>query len=293
MAFNASNFFFIFAKGPSENQLAVFRGAMNTQHLLMISTSNSKLIRSLGQKKFRDQHHLYMVEGEKMVLELIGQHMGSVHKVQQVFATGEWIEHNYKALHQQQIRVNESTSSELKKLSNLVTPQPVLALVTMPTGKPDPEVLIKTTLLGFEAIRDPGNLGTIIRTADWFGINHIVCTPDSTDVFNPKVVQATMGAITRVTVHYMDLNHLLEKPEMKDKSVYGTFLDGTSLYGIKLDRDPLILFGNESHGLSKRYNPHIDHRIAIPSFSRTGPGSESLNVASSVAVICSELRRNG
>ena len=228
-----------------------------------------------------------------MVLELTRQHLVSLHKVQQVFATGEWIENNYKALHKRQIRVNEATSTELKKLSNFVTPQPVLALVAMPDRIPDPEALIKTTTLGFEAIRDPGNLGTIIRTADWFGINHIVCTPDSTDVFNPKVVQATMGAITRVTVHYMDLNHLLEKPGMKEKSIYGTFLDGTSLYGITLDKDPLILFGNESHGLSDRYNPHIDHRIAIPLFAPSGPGSESLNVASSVAVVCSELRRDG
>ncbi|MCK5135779.1 MAG: RNA methyltransferase [Bacteroidales bacterium] len=259
----------------------------------MISTSNSKLIRSLRQKKFRDQHRLYIVEGEKMIRELIRGHSESGHTVQQLFATGEWFEQNDKVLHQSGITLNNATTAEMKKVSNLVTPQPVLALVTMPDRKPGIEALIKTTVLGFEAIRDPGNLGTIIRTADWFGINHIVCTPDSTDVFNPKVVQATMGAIARITVHYMEMDRLLEKPGMKEKSVYGTFLDGTSLYGISLDKDPLILFGNESHGLSSRFDHYINQRISIPSFSQSGPGSESLNVASSVAVVCSELRRGG
>ncbi len=146
-------------------------------------------------------------------------------------------------------------------------------------------------VLAFESIRDPGNLGTIIRTADWFGIGHIVCTPDSTDLYNPKVVQSTMGAITRVQVHYVDLESWLAGTEMHGRPVYGTFLDGENIYESVLESNPVILFGNESRGLSGNIGKRVTKRLSIPSFSPQGKGSESLNVASSVAVLCSELKR--
>ncbi|MFO7935409.1 MAG: RNA methyltransferase [Bacteroidales bacterium] len=257
----------------------------------MISTSTLKLIRSLRHKKFRDQHGLYCAEGEKIILELIRRHPGGDHRLEQLFATGEWIKKNREALDAAGIPYSEATPGQLKKASSLVTPQPVLALVRKPAIMPDFHELGNAPLLGFESIRDPGNLGSIIRTADWFGFGHLVCSPDSTDLYNPKVIQSTMGAIARVRVHYLDLETLLKEPAMKEKHVYATFLEGRSVYETVLEKAPLILFGNESRGLTRKYDPYIHTRITIPSFKPPGNGSESLNLAASVAVICSEIRR--
>ena len=257
----------------------------------MISSSKSKLIRSLQQKKFRDQHRLFLVEGEKMVGELTNGDSENRFQIQELFATPEWIESHNTLLHQGGPELTEASQAEIKKVSKLVTPQAVIALVSIPAMHFSAEALLNTPVLAFESIRDPGNLGTIIRTADWFGIRHIVCTPDSTDLYNSKVVQSTMGAITRVQVHYQEMEALLESEEIQAKTVFGTFMEGENIYETSLEPDPLILFGNESHGLSESLTRHIRHRITIPSFSPLGSGSESLNVASSVAVVCSELRR--
>ena len=257
----------------------------------MISSSKSKLIRSLQQKKFRDQHRLFLVEGEKMVRELVTGGPEISYHIRELFASPEWIERHSSMLKQSGIEIKEAPQAEIKKVSNLVTPQAVIALASIPHRSFSAKVLMNTPVLAFESIRDPGNLGTIIRTADWFGIRHIVCTPDSTDLYNPKVVQSTMGAITRVQVHYQDLETLLESRELEGKTSFGTFMEGENIYETTLEPDPLILFGNESHGLSDRLSPLIKRRITIPSFSPICKGSESLNVASSVAVVCSELRR--
>lgn len=262
-----------------------------TEHNNMISSSQSKLIRSLRQKKFRDQHRLFLVEGEKMVGELASKDSENRFQIRELFATPEWIDNHGTLLQSQKAPITEVTHTEIKKASNLVTPQPVIALVSMPETRFSVEELLHTPVLAFESIRDPGNLGTIIRTADWFGIGHVVCTPDSTDLFNPKVVQSTMGAIARVQVHYLEIETLLKSKEMQAKTIFGTFMKGENIYETILEPDPLILFGNESHGLSGRLVPYIRHKISIPSFSPQGKGSESLNVASSVAVVCSELRR--
>jgi len=257
----------------------------------MISSSKSKLIRSLQQKKFRDQHCLFVVEGEKMVRELLSGDHEKRFQIRELFTTQDWIERHRVMLEQSMIEATEASQTEIKKVSKLVTPQPVIALVSIPDSRFNVKDLLNTPVLAFESIRDPGNLGTIIRTADWFGIRQIVCTPDSTDLFNPKVVQSTMGAFTRVQVHYLDLEALLAYEEMKGKTVFGTFMEGENIYKTALGQDPLILFGNESHGLSESITAFIQRRISIPSFSQKGQGSESLNVASAVAVVCSELKR--
>jgi len=212
-------------------------------------------------------------------------------QVQEIFATPEWIESQVSLLPSQKIPLVETTYAEIKKVSNLVTPQAVIALVSKPPSRFSVEAILHTPVLAFESIRDPGNLGTIIRTADWFGIEHVICTPDSTDLYNPKVVQSTMGAIARVQVHYQELESLLASKEIQNKKVFGTYMEGANIYQTRLEPDPLILFGNESHGLSGNLSPYIQQKISIPSFSPDGSGSESLNVASSVAVVCSELRR--
>ncbi|MEN8228992.1 MAG: RNA methyltransferase [Bacteroidota bacterium] len=259
----------------------------------MITSSQIKLIRSLQQKKFRDKHMLYVMEGEKLVEELTGGRAGSEHRIHKLFANGEWIGRNKPVLSGSGIEAVETEPSAMKKVSKLVTPSQVLALVHIPdTGLNEKELAV-SPVLAFESIRDPGNLGTIIRTADWFGIGQVICTPDSADVYNPKVVQASMGAITRVRVSYADITKILENAIIQGRAVYGTFLDGDNIYQMSLDKNPVILFGNESRGLSDRYDPYISQRLSIPSFSRKRAGSESLNVASSVAVICSELTRSG
>jgi TrmH family RNA methyltransferase len=257
----------------------------------MISSSQIKLIRSLSQKKYRDRNQLYLMEGEKLVKELTGEKAGNLHRLKMLVATGTWIEENQAELERSGIEALEAGPSDLKKASNLVTPPQVLALVHMRELPFDEDELTESPVLAFESIRDPGNLGTIIRTADWFGIGFLICTPDSTDVYNPKVVQSTMGAITRMKVLYSDIKQVLDQPRMKSKTIYGTFLDGENLYETEVDKNPLILFGNESHGLSDRFDSYIRKRLSIPSFSTNGAGSESLNVASSVAVFCSEIRR--
>ncbi len=147
----------------------------------------------------------------------------------EIFATGEWIDHYGDKL-MAGISLNEATEQELRKVSHLVTPQQVLAIVRIPNQELDPAQLSGELVLGLEAIRDPGNLGTIVRTADWFGIRYILCTPDSVDLYNPKVVQSTMGAMARTRVYYTDLEPLLQHPALEQKPVYGTFLGGENIY---------------------------------------------------------------
>jgi TrmH family RNA methyltransferase len=257
----------------------------------MISNSQSKLIRSLQLKKYRQEKRLFPVEGEKLVGELLqGDPAGRFH-IRELIATPEWIAAHPSIQLHKTARITEAVPADFRKISNQVSPQPVLALVSIPEEEFRLEELLLKPVLAFESIRDPGNLGTILRTADWFGIRQVVCSTDSTDLYNPKVVQSTMGAIFRVRVRYLDLEDLLKQKEMRDRSVVGTFLEGDNLYETALDPDPFILFGNESHGLSERLAPLIGKRISIPSYSGTDPGPESLNVAASVAVVCSELRR--
>jgi TrmH family RNA methyltransferase len=258
----------------------------------MISIAKSKLIHSLDRKKSREQNNLFVVEGKKMVQELLITSDPQAPEVKEVFATGEWIARFGETLGSG-VNLHEATEHELGKVSHLVTPQQVLALVTIPHHELNPARLFGEVVLGFEAIRDPGNLGTIVRTADWFGIRYILCTPDSVDLYNPKVVQASMGAMARIRLYYTDLETLLQDPQMKQKPVYGTFLKGENIYETALEATPLILFGNESKGLSGQYDAFMKRRLSIPSFEGEGKGSESLNLASSVAVVCSEIKRRG
>ena len=203
----------------------------------MISTSSSKLIRPFTKEIQRPQK-LFVVEGEKMVMELLDNVNRDAHRVQEIFATGEWIEVNMAPCLTAGIRDYGSLSQrDWKRVSNLVTPQPVLALVSIPETSPGVRRDFPLrSVLAFEAIRDPGNLGTIIRTADWFGIRIILsATPDSVDLFNPKVVQATMGSMLRVKVHYTESETLCCRIRLEGKTGYGTFLKGENIYETNLE----------------------------------------------------------
>ncbi len=258
----------------------------------MISASQMKLMRSLGQKKYRERSLLYLVEGDKMVKDLLkGSHPG-IHQAHRIYATPAWIRENEGWLRGSTAEVTEAHENELKKVSFLVTPQPVIALVSKPRQGPSVQEPSERPVLVFESIRDPGNLGTILRTASWFGIDRVVCSPDSVDLFNPKVVQATMGAIFRIRVQYIEPVEWISSGMVPASAIYGTFLEGDPIYGVPFGPNPVFLFGNESTGLSDRYDRFITRKITIPAAYPEG-GPESLNVAASVAVVCSEWRRRG
>lgn len=257
----------------------------------MISSSQIKLIRSLRLKKHREKHRIYTVEGSKMVLDLLSGAETAGHRPTRLFATGEWIDEHRPRIETFMELVVPCSEEELPRISNLVTPQPVIGLVAMPERNREDHQNPEDTILVFESIRDPGNLGTIMRTANWFGINHLVCSPDSVDLYNPKVVQATMGAIFRVEVLYRDLDEWVPAMAEAKRQIFGTYPEGENLYRSRMGKHPVILFGNESRGLSNRYDRYLQGKLAVPAFFNEGEGPESLNVAATVAVVCSELRR--
>jgi len=233
----------------------------------MISNAEIKLIRSLKEKKFRDEHKLFVVEGEKMVAEA----QKSRFRVERVY------------------RTDEIGAEAMGRISMLSTPSPVLALVRIPDsdfdGKPAPGLSV-----GLDTIKDPGNLGTILRICDWFGISTIYASRGTVELFNPKVVQATMGAIFRQRVVYCDLPTVCDAFRNEGRPIYGTFLEGENIYGAKLDGSGLIVMGNESNGISPEVAAKVTSKLHIPSFT-DGPTSESLNVAIATAITVSEFRR--
>ena len=230
-----------------------------------------KQVKSLLQKKFRDETGLFTVEGEKMVSEVLrsGWSVRAVYRTEDI---GEAV---------------------MARISSMSTPSPVLAVVEQ---RKTPEFKAAKGLhVALDAIRDPGNLGTIIRIADWFGADTVLCSPDTVDVYNPKVVQATMGAIFRVNVIYTDLLKAADLVHGAGGHVYGTFLDGKDIYDEPLDTGvttpSMVVFGNESNGISDALAEKVDGRLFIPPFPAGEPGSESLNAAVATAVTIAEFRR--
>ena len=244
-----------------------------------MSNNEIKLVKSLSQKKYRDLHGLFVVEGEKMVAE--------------ARASGFTVEKVYLQ--------SEIGSTAMSRMSLLSSPSPALAVVRKPSdillddvqeyGLPS-----KGLFLVLDGIRDPGNLGTIIRIADWFGIDAVFASGDTVDIFNPKVVQASMGAIFRVEFHYCDIVTLCRKFTETGGCVYGTFLDGDDIYSKDLnpggDSPSAIVVGNESNGISDAVSKVVTDRLFIPPYPRDERGSESLNAAVATAVTVAEFRRN-
>lgn len=247
----------------------------------MISKNTIKLVKSLGTKKGRKQEGKFVAEGPKVVGDLIRQGYPPFC----VMAVREWMEANPT------IKANEVTEEELRKLSFLQHPQQVLALFPIPISLQsiDAEYAKTDLCLVLDGIQDPGNLGTILRIADWFGIHVIYCSEDTADIYNPKVVQATMGSIARVSVTYTNLEDLFSNVP-PNVPVYGTLLDGQDIYTQTLSSHGFIVMGNEGKGISDNIRPLISKRLLIPSFS-TGNGADSLNVAIATAVVCSEFKR--
>ena len=251
----------------------------------MISKAQQKRIRQLGQKKVRIAEGLFVAEGPKVVGDLLRE--GFTAKA--VFATPQVIAQHLAPMAEPSYKdiITEASDEEIARSSFLQHPQGVIGLFSMPVQAQrgvNPEAL---TLM-LDGIQDPGNLGTIIRIADWFDIKEIICSPDTVDAFSPKVVQATMGSIARVSITYQPLIPLLSQlPE--DFPVYGTLLDGENIYQKKLSSRGIIVMGNEGNGISEEVRQYITHRLLIPQFGCQG--AESLNVAVATAITCSEFRR--
>ncbi len=247
---------------------------------MSISANEIKRVRSLSDKKFRDRYGLFCVEGEKMVDEAL--------------RSGFDVETVY--------RKDEIGEEQMDRISSLSSPSPVLAVVRKPqdinlsSDAALSEALGQSGLyLALDSIRDPGNLGTILRVADWFGIDAVFAAPDTVDVFNPKVVQATMGAIFRVKFHYAEIPGLCRAAVSAGGNVYGTFLDGSDMYEKQLnpgkDSPSVIVIGNESNGISDEVAGLVSDRLYIPPYPKNDTGSESLNAAVATAITVAEFRR--
>lgn len=240
----------------------------------MLSKNNIKLIKSLEHKKYRIQHQLFVVEGQKSVLEFLKSNF----QLEKIFT----IKDDFKTDLADKIEI--ITEEELKKISFVKTPNQVLAIFKIPSIK---KIEDHNLILALDSINDPGNLGTIIRLCDWFGIEQIICSKDTVDCYNPKVVQSTMGSLARVQLFYTDLNEFISS---YNGPIYGTFIEGKNIYNIELPKKALVVMGNEANGISPEIEKLITQKISIPAFGRHQE-TESLNVATATAIILSEFRR--
>ena len=258
----------------------------------MISKNQIKYIRQLELKKYRKREGLFVAEGPKVVGDLLRRYTPKA-----VFATKAWT----SSTDVDPSCLTLVTEEELQRISFLQHPQQVLALFPIPTFHLPPSTLHlqpstfhlppSTLSLALDGVQDPGNLGTIIRIADWFGIDTIYCSDDTADAYNPKTVQATMGSIARVHIHYCDLDKLFATLP-SDYPIYGTLLDGEDIYQQPLTQEGIIVMGNEGNGISEAIRRRVNRKLLIPCF-RQGDTAESLNVAIATAITCSEFRRRG
>ncbi|MES2575104.1 MAG: RNA methyltransferase [Bacteroidota bacterium] len=241
----------------------------------MVSKNQIKLITSLQQKKYRQTNQLFFAEGIKVIQELVASNFELVH----LYTTQNDFEGVSK---EKKIIISET---DLKKISALATPNTCLALFKIPAEK---KVIESGLILALDSIRDPGNLGTILRLCDWFGIDQLICSKETVDIYNPKVVQATMGSIARVNVNYIDLESFLNQTKLP---VFGTFMNGTNIYKTDLPNEGIIIMGNEANGISPQLEKLAKKRLTIPRFGNLQK-TESLNVATATAIILSEFRRS-
>lgn len=256
----------------------------------MISKNQIKFIKGLELKKFRKSSQSFVAEGPKLILDILPYFQCKI-----LIAKTEWLRNHTKetSLYCKSTEIIEVNEEELLRVSFLKSPQEVLGVFTIPHHEMDLHSCARQRLcLALDDVQDPGNLGTIIRIADWFGIEDIFCSPGTADVYNPKTVQATMGAIARVRLHYLPLAETLQQTEC-DYPIYGTLLEGKNIYERDLKNNGLIIMGNEGKGLSPEIRRLVTDCLYIPSYPTDRPTSESLNVAIATAIVCAEFRRRG
>jgi TrmH family RNA methyltransferase len=253
----------------------------------MLSKNRIKFILSLQKKKIRDEKRFYVIEGDKIVKE----HLLARRKLNLLVAKPEFL----SSLSQDEKSLigdfEKVTFYELRKISTLVTPHNAVAVVPIPDSIRKFRDIFGELAVALESVQDPGNLGTIIRAAAWFGIKDIVCSENCVDLYNPKVIQASMGAILNVNVTYTDLSLFLTEALKKKLPVYGMMLNGESIYTASVNRKGIIFLGNESKGISDNLQQYITKRLSIPKFSKTKAGIDSLNVGMAASVVFSEFAR--
>ena len=240
----------------------------------MVSKNQIKLINSLHQKKFRQSNQLFIAEGVKVIQELLD----AEYELEHIYATTSL----FTEVSNDKFSI--ISDDELKKISALTVPNNCLAVFKIPSSNIFKE---QGLIVALDSVRDPGNLGTILRICDWFGVTQVICSPDTVDIYNPKVIQATMGSIARVNCVYTDLLPILENTKLP---IYGTFMDGENIYKMDLPQEGIIVMGNEANGISEMIENKVKSRIAIPRFGELQK-TESLNVATATAIILSEFRR--
>jgi TrmH family RNA methyltransferase len=253
----------------------------------VLSKNQIKLITSLQQKKFRDQHQLFVAEGNKLISDLIAAKT----EIEYLIYTKEWKIKNTIGNHVKMNNRIETDANQIKKISSLKTPSSVLAVFKMPKRVVSEASIQNSLSILLDDVQDPGNLGTIIRIADWFGIKHIFCSHNTVDLYNPKVIQATMGAISSVNVTYSNLEEIILKYKKPNFPIYGTFLEGEIIYKCKLQKKGFIIMGNEGKGVSENIQNLVSNKLYIPDFPCGEAASESLNVSVATSIICSEFRR--
>lgn len=244
----------------------------------MIAKSEIQLVRSLADKRARTETGLFIAEGAK----LIGELRASTLRIHRIYA----LEGVFNGPD-----VTTVSSKEMERLSLLKTPSDSLAVVEIPRRRLEPERLRRSLVLALDDVQNPGNLGTIVRLADWFGISDVVCSESTADCFNPKVVQATMGAILRVRVHYCDLEAYLATERAAGTPIYGTFLEGENIYRTELTPTGIILMGNEGRGVTPACTAQVTRKLFIPPYPAERHATESLNVAMATGIVCAEFRR--
>ena len=239
----------------------------------MVSDKQIKIIKSLKLKKNRIKHNLFVAEGDKTILELItaGFNINSLYSINRQI---EGVKNS----------VIQLSKPELNKMSNLSNPKNSLGVFEIPKPK---KINYNKLIIGLDNISDPGNLGTIIRLCDWFGIEDLICSFDTVDCYNPKVIQASMGSISRVNITYLDLQKTLENNSLK---TYGTYMQGDSIFEIDEIKNGVILFGNEANGINPNLSKFVDKRLSIPRFGKLKK-TESLNVANALSIVLSENSR--
>jgi TrmH family RNA methyltransferase len=243
-------------------------------HYFMVSKNQIKLITSLQQKKYRNNNKLFFAEGVKVIHELLQSNF----ELEHLYST----QNDFAEVSKEKITLVDE--NDLKKISALSTPNSCLAVFKMPIEK---NIIESGLIVALDSIRDPGNLGTILRLCDWFGINQLLCSKETVDIYNPKVVQATMGSIARVNVNYIDLNAFIAQTKLP---VFGTFMDGKNIYKTSLPQEGIIVMGNEANGISEELEQLIQNRLTIPRFGDIQK-TESLNVATATSIVLSEFRR--
>lgn len=248
----------------------------------MLTKNNIIRICSLADKQGRKSEGMFVAEGYKLVSEMLE----SDFTVREIYALPEIID-SLPFFD----NIYEVTPKQMERISNLKTPSNVVAVIELPQWEYRLEDIKDKLTIALDGIQDPGNLGTIIRLADWFGVENIFCSMNCADCFNPKVVQATMGAVSRVKVHYCDLQEALSQAAGSGIPIYGAFLEGGNIYKTELFQSAIVLMGSEGKGISPALERYVSDKIYIPPYPREGGVSESLNVAVATAIVCSEIRR--